>query len=85
VLILTSSGSLTVTDLHDFNGLTQTTNLGVRSSNLFGRATIHLNSLKFFSLFARLLPPCFSAEAMWKQRAQDCEADELVLELVYPR
>ena len=30
---------LTVTDLNDFNGLTQTTNLGVRSSNLFGRAT----------------------------------------------
>jgi hypothetical protein len=29
---------LTVTDLNDFNGPAQTTNLGVRSSNLFGRA-----------------------------------------------
>ena len=28
----------TVTDLNDFNGPAQTTNLGVRSSNLFGRA-----------------------------------------------
>ena len=31
-------GFLTVTDLNDFNGPAQTTNLGVRSSNLFGRA-----------------------------------------------
>jgi hypothetical protein len=33
------AGILTVTDLNDFNGPAQTTNLGVRSSNLFGRAT----------------------------------------------
>ena len=36
--ISTSRGFLTVTDLNDFNGPAQTTNLGVRSSNLFGRA-----------------------------------------------
>ena len=29
-------GLITVTDLNDFNGPAQTTNLGVRSSNLFG-------------------------------------------------
>jgi hypothetical protein len=29
-----------VTDLNDFNDPAQTTNLGVRSSNLFGRATL---------------------------------------------
>jgi hypothetical protein len=28
-----------VTDLNDFNDPAQTTNLGVRSSNLFGRAS----------------------------------------------
>ena len=37
-VISVSNGILTVTDLNDFNGPTQTTNLGVRSSNLFGRA-----------------------------------------------
>jgi hypothetical protein len=31
---------LTVTDLNDFNARAQTTNLGVRSSNLFGRAKL---------------------------------------------
>src|ERR1035437_3771878 len=36
--ISTRCGFLTVTDLNDFNGPAQTTNLGVRSSNLFGRA-----------------------------------------------
>ena len=36
--ILTTNGVLTVTDLNDLNGPAQTTNLGVRSSNLFGRA-----------------------------------------------
>jgi hypothetical protein len=36
--ISTGSGFLTVTDLNDFNRPAQTTNLGVRSSNLFGRA-----------------------------------------------
>jgi hypothetical protein len=36
--ISATSGFLTVTDFNDFNGPTQTTNLGVRSSNLFGRA-----------------------------------------------
>jgi hypothetical protein len=40
---LTASGVLTVTDLNDFNGPAQTTNLGVRSSNLFGRASISRN------------------------------------------
>jgi hypothetical protein len=30
--------ALTVTDLNDFNGPAQTTNLGGKSSNLFGRA-----------------------------------------------
>jgi hypothetical protein len=35
-----SHGFLTVTDLNDFNGPAQTTNLGVRSSNLFGRAIL---------------------------------------------
>jgi len=39
--ISTSRGFLTVTDLNDFNGLAQTTNLGVRSSNLFGRAILN--------------------------------------------
>jgi transposase len=34
---------LTGTNLNDFNGLPQTTNLGVRSSNLFGRATAPLS------------------------------------------
>jgi hypothetical protein len=34
----TRRGFLTVTNLNDFNGPAQTTNLGVRSSNLFGRA-----------------------------------------------
>ena len=33
------SGWLTVTDLSDFNALAQTTNLGVRGSNPFGRAS----------------------------------------------
>ncbi|MDB5568316.1 MAG: hypothetical protein JWP84_4882 [Tardiphaga sp.] len=39
-----SYGFLTVTDLNDFNGPAQTTNLGVRGSNPFGRAnkTKHL-------------------------------------------
>ena len=32
------SRSIAVTEPIDFNNLTQTTNLGVRSSNLFGRA-----------------------------------------------
>ena len=36
--ILPLGTPLTVTGLNDFNGLAQTTNLGVRSSNLFGRA-----------------------------------------------
>ncbi len=35
-------GGLTVTDINDFNGPAQTTNLGVRSSNLFGRATYQI-------------------------------------------
>ena len=30
-----------VTDLNDFNDPAQTTNLGVRSSNLFGRAILN--------------------------------------------
>ena len=34
------SGWLTVTDLSDFNALAQTTNLGVRGSNPFGRAKL---------------------------------------------
>ena len=37
--ISATGGFLTVTDLNDFNGPAQTTNLGVRSSNLFGRAS----------------------------------------------
>jgi hypothetical protein len=40
-----TSGFLTVTDLNDFNGPAQTTNLGVRSSNLFGRAIVHHSTL----------------------------------------
>ena len=35
---------LTVTDLNDFNGPAQTTNLGVRSSNLFGRTIQYLSA-----------------------------------------
>jgi hypothetical protein len=40
---------VTVTDLNDFNGRAQTTNLGVRSSNLFGRAICNLCKLDFVS------------------------------------
>jgi hypothetical protein len=36
--ISATGGFLTVTGLNDFNGPAQTTNLGVRSSNFFGRA-----------------------------------------------
>ena len=39
-LVSELAGILTVTDLNDFNGPAQTTNLGVRSSNLFGRAKL---------------------------------------------
>ena len=38
--ISTTSGFLTVTDFNDFNGPAQTTNLGVRSSNLLWRAKL---------------------------------------------
>src|SRR3977135_521971 len=50
--ILASSGFLTVTDLNDFNDPAQTTNLGVRSSNLFGRAKN--------SVITGLFIPCYS-------------------------
>jgi hypothetical protein len=36
--ISTRCGFLTITDLNGFNGPAHTTNLGFRSSNLFGRA-----------------------------------------------
>jgi hypothetical protein len=44
VSTLATNTQLTVTNLNDFNGPHQTTNLGVRSSNLFGRA-IYLQKL----------------------------------------
>jgi hypothetical protein len=39
-LISVFGGALTVTNLNDSNGPAQTTNLGIRSSNLFGRAIL---------------------------------------------
>jgi hypothetical protein len=48
--ISTSSGILTVTDLNDFKGPAQTTNLGVRSSSLFGRHQINELAIECTSL-----------------------------------
>src|SRR5262245_53866203 len=47
----------------------QTTNLGVRSSNLFGRASNPLLQLMFSNDSPILLPRDASVEAIWKQRS----------------
>jgi hypothetical protein len=54
--ISTVRGFLTVTDLNDFNGLAQTTNLGVRSSNLFGRAISLVISTLLFPRYRSRYP-----------------------------
>src|SRR6476469_2151409 len=52
---------LTVTDPCNFNGLAQTTNLGVRSSNLFGRATSVPLSGRCLCYAGAESPPLFKA------------------------
>ncbi len=74
--ISATSGFLTVTDLNDFNGPAQTTNLGVRSSNLFGRAIQNKTANSYIIEIATYLPSAMTAAAKPSEqpRTESCVA-----------